>query len=107
MASRLEVLGRLSLFAELTDGERRALAAELKDEPYIKGDVISREGEVSDSLYILASGSVEIVRKGTDATGEGSTSRIRAPQIISAMGLLTGQARSAPSSPATRCCAIA
>jgi CRP-like cAMP-binding protein/small-conductance mechanosensitive channel len=95
MASRLEVLGRLNLFAELTDGERRALAAELKDEPYVQGDVISREGEVSDSLYILASGSVEIVRQGMDATGERQhLADQAAPNHFGEMGLLTGQARS-------------
>ena len=94
MASRLEVFGRLNLFAELTDGERRALAAELKDEPYLTGDVISREGDVSDSLYILASGSVEIVRKGTDAAGERQhLADQSAPNHFGEMGLLTGQAR--------------
>ena len=108
MANRLEVLGRLNLFAALTDGERRALAAELKDEPYLAGDVISREGEVSDSLFILASGSVEIVRKGTDAAARGSTSRTRAPRIISARWACSrGRHESLRSSPATRCCAIA
>ncbi len=86
-------LGRLNLFAELTDGERRALAAELKDEPYLTGDVISREGEVSDSLYILASGSVEIVRK--NAAGERQhLADQSAPNHFGEMGLLTGQARS-------------
>ena len=92
MASRLEVLSRLNLFAELTDGERRALAAELKDEPYLTGDVISREGDVSDSLYILASGSVEIVSK--NAAGERQhLADQSAPNHFGEMGLLTGQAR--------------
>jgi len=71
IASRIEVLSRLSLFAELTEGERRALAAELSDAPYVHGDVISREGEVSDSLFILAEGTVEIAREGSDASGAG------------------------------------
>jgi CRP-like cAMP-binding protein len=66
----------------------------LKDEPYLKGDVISREGEVSDSLFILASGSVEIVRKGTDANGERQhLADQSAPNHFGEMGLLTGQAR--------------
>ncbi len=93
MASRLEVLGRLSLFAELTDGERRALAAELKDEPYLTGDVISREGDVSDSLYILASGSVEIVRKERPRGERQHLADQSAPNHFGEMGLLTGQAR--------------
>ena len=96
ITSRLDVLSRLSLFAELTDGERRALAAELSDTPYVTGDVISREGDVSDSLFILAAGSVEIVREGTDASGERKhLADMAAPDHFGEMGLLAGQARSA------------
>jgi small-conductance mechanosensitive channel len=51
LTHRLDVLSRLKLFAELTEGERRALAAELRDAPYVTGDVISREGEVSDFVH--------------------------------------------------------
>ena len=94
MTSRLEVLSRLKLFDELTDGERRALAAELTDEPYVAGDVVSREGEVSDSMYILAAGSVEIVREPQDGGERQHLADQAAPNHFGEMGLLTGQARS-------------
>ncbi len=94
LAQRLDVLSRLSLFAELTDGERRALAAELSDAPYVAGDVISREGDVSDSLFILASGTVEILREGTVESVERTRlAELAAPNYFGEMGLLTGQAR--------------
>ncbi|MEO8344084.1 MAG: mechanosensitive ion channel family protein [Betaproteobacteria bacterium] len=94
LTSRLDVLSRLNLFAELTEGERRALAAELSDAPYVSGDVISREGDVSDSLFILAEGKVEILREGAD----GADVRTRlaeqaAPNHFGEMGLLMGQPR--------------
>jgi small-conductance mechanosensitive channel/CRP-like cAMP-binding protein len=96
MARRLDVLSQLNLFAELTDGERRALATELSDAPYVDGDVISREGDVSDSLFILAAGSAEVLR---DATAENEErthlADQTAPNHFGEMGLLTGQARSA------------
>ena len=96
MASRLVVLSRLSLFAELTDAERNALAAELSDAPYVSGDVISREGDVSDSLFILAAGTVEILREGAESSGERMhLAKQTAPNHFGEMGLLTGQARSA------------
>jgi len=96
LAERLDVLSRLSLFAELTDGERRALAAELSDALYVAGDVISREGDVSDSLFILASGRVDILRDGTETSGERKRlAEQTAPNHFGEMGLLTGQARSA------------
>jgi small-conductance mechanosensitive channel len=94
LTSRLDVLSRLKLFGELTDGERRALAAELTDEPYVAGDVISREGEVSDSMYILAAGSVEIVREAQDGGERQHLADQTAPNHFGEMGLLTGQARS-------------
>jgi len=94
LTSRLDVLSRLSLFAELTDAERRALASELTDEPYVAGDVISREGEVSDSMYILAAGSVEIVREPQDGGERQHLADQAAPNHFGEMGLLTGQARS-------------
>jgi len=94
LTDRLEALSRLTLFAELTDGERRALAAELTDEPYVVGDVISREGEVSDSLFILASGSVEILREGANGSSERQhLADQTAPNHFGEMGLLTGQPR--------------
>jgi CRP-like cAMP-binding protein len=93
LTSRLDVLSRLNLFAALTDGERRALAAELSDEPYVAGDVISREGEVSDSMYILAAGSVEIVREPQDGGERQHLADQAAPNHFGEMGLLTGQPR--------------
>jgi small-conductance mechanosensitive channel/CRP-like cAMP-binding protein len=96
LSDRLDVLSRLNLFAELTDGERRALAAELSDAHYVAGDVISREGDVSDSLFILALGRVDILRDGTEASGERKRlAEQTAPNHFGEMGLLTGQARSA------------
>ena len=96
LTSRLDVLSRLKLFAELTEGERRALATELSDAPYVAGDVISREGDVSDSLFILAVGNVEIVRDAANVLDERKhLADMAAPDHFGEMGLLTGQVRTA------------
>ena len=96
LAVRVDVLGRLRLFSSLTDGERRALAAELAEAPYLAGDIVSREGEVSDSMFVLAGGSVAVYRGGG---GRGDPRKLltelTAPDYFGEMGLLTGQARSA------------
>ena len=90
------MLSRLKLFAPLTEGERRALAAELSDAPYVATDVISQEGDVSDSLFILAEGNVTIHRQGPDAKpGRTKLAALVAPDHFGEMGLLTGQARGA------------
>jgi CRP-like cAMP-binding protein len=87
----------LELFRPLTDPERKALSAELKPAPFVTGDVITREGEPAESLYILARGQVGIFR---DAPQPAESPRQRlatlsAPGYFGEMGLLTGQARTA------------
>jgi len=91
------LLRSLELFAPLTDDETHALAAQLIGTPFGPGDIITRQGEPSDSLYILARGQVGIFR---DAAPGSSPARPRlatlaAPAYFGEMGLLTGQARTA------------
>jgi small-conductance mechanosensitive channel/CRP-like cAMP-binding protein len=95
--SRRALLKSLELFASLTDEETQALAALLIPTPLAVGDVATKQGEPSDSLYILARGQVGIFR---DASEAGQLARQRlatlpAPQYFGEMGLLTGQARTA------------
>jgi len=95
--ARIALLVSLELFRPLTDPERKALSAELKPAPFVTGDVITREGEPAESLYILARGQVGIFR---DAAQPAESPRQRlatlsAPGYFGEMGLLTGQARTA------------
>jgi CRP-like cAMP-binding protein len=85
------------LFAPLTEDEKHALAAQLIGTPFGPGDIVTRQGEPSDSLYILARGQVGIFR---DAAPKSTPARQRlatlaAPAYFGEMGLLTGQARTA------------
>jgi small-conductance mechanosensitive channel/CRP-like cAMP-binding protein len=97
LAARVGLLRRIELFAVLTEGEQRALAAELVDCPFVAGDVISRQGEVADSLYVLARGRVDVFRNadGAAAGGRARLATLEAPACFGEMGLLTGQARTA------------
>jgi len=95
--SRVALLRSLELFAPLTDDETHALAAQLIGTPFGPGDIATRQGEPSDSLYILARGQVGIFR---DAAPGSTPARQRlaalaAPAYFGEMGLLTGQARTA------------
>jgi len=95
--TRIALLVSLELFRPLTDPERKALSAELKPAPFVTGDIITREGEPAESLYILARGQVGIFR---DAAQPAESPRQRlatlsAPGYFGEMGLLTGQARTA------------
>jgi small-conductance mechanosensitive channel len=96
LAARVGMLAQLPLFATMTVGERRALATELTPMGYLAGDIISREGEVSDSMYILAYGVVDVIRGGTREDPKRThLADVVAPNYFGEMGLLTGQARTA------------
>jgi small-conductance mechanosensitive channel/CRP-like cAMP-binding protein len=96
-SARVVLLHSLELFASLTDDERHALAAQLTSRPFAPGDVATRQGDPSDSLYILARGEVGIFREAEPgaATGRQRLTTLSAPSYFGEMGLLTGQARTA------------
>jgi small-conductance mechanosensitive channel/CRP-like cAMP-binding protein len=93
---RSPVLARIGLFTDFTDEERDALAASLTDAHYVGGDVISRQGDPSDSLFVLAQGRVKVLRDGVDNRGERrQLGTLEAPSYFGEMGLLTGDPRTA------------
>ena len=94
LAKRLTTLSQIELFAPMTAEERRALASELADCHYVRNDVISRRGDVADSLYVLAQGQVAIYGEA-DGGPRPRLATLEAPAYFGEMGLLTGQARTA------------
>ena len=93
--SRVTLLRSLELFTPLTDDETQALAAQLRVAPLAPGDIVTRQGEPSDSLYILARGEVAILRDSEHGKGRKRLAKLGAPAFFGEMGLLTGQARTA------------
>lgn len=96
LEARVATLARVPLFAPLTDQERGTLAGELTHCPFVAHDVIMRQGEAADSLYILARGHVAIYDDSAGGTGTRDLlARLEAPEVFGEMGLLTGQPRGA------------
>ncbi|TMG87608.1 MAG: mechanosensitive ion channel [Betaproteobacteria bacterium] len=94
--SRVALLRSLELFAPLTDDETHALATQLTPTPFAPSDIATKQGEPSDSLYILARGEVAIFRDGEHPKqGRKLLAKLAAPAFFGEMGLLTGQARTA------------
>jgi len=54
-------LGRLGIFADLTDAELRDLAAELDEEAFPEGDWVLRQGEPGAGLFIVVDGEVGVI----------------------------------------------
>jgi small-conductance mechanosensitive channel/CRP-like cAMP-binding protein len=94
LAAREATLERLDLFQPLTAAERASLAADLADFPYVADDVIARQGDPADSLFILSRGRVGVYDDGTGGARR-RLATLEAPGYFGEMGLLTGQARGA------------
>jgi small-conductance mechanosensitive channel/CRP-like cAMP-binding protein len=93
---RSAVLAGIGLFAAFTEEERAELASRLTDARYVDGDVISQQGDASDSLFVLASGHVKVLRDGYERRGERRLlGELEAPSYFGEMGLLTGDPRTA------------
>ena len=74
--------------------EIETLAQHLRTDRRRKGDVVCREGEADPSLFVIAKGSVAIVKQDAGEK-ERLLARLGPGQTIGEMALLDGQARSA------------
>jgi CRP-like cAMP-binding protein len=94
-ARKRGALDYAELFASFTPKEKDALALELRTAPFVSDDIIFREGEPADSLYILAQGQVHVVRDSPDGSTRNKFATVDAPGYFGEMGLLLGSPRGA------------
>lgn len=97
-----ETLARIELFADLDKSALSRLAKATITRDFKKGDVIVRENEAGVALYIIASGSVEVV-KGLGTSGEQVVGTLDAGTFFGEMALFDNQVRSASVRAATDC----
>ncbi|MEO8535894.1 MAG: mechanosensitive ion channel family protein [Betaproteobacteria bacterium] len=90
---RIAALGSMDLFAPLTDAERASLARALTTSPYVAGEHVFEASDAADSLYLLAQGSVEIVRERDRGAKPVKLATLHAPAYFGEMGLLLGHPR--------------
>jgi small-conductance mechanosensitive channel/CRP-like cAMP-binding protein len=96
IAQRLSALdlAQVELFREMNDGERRVLAERLRFAPFMKGELMTRQGAEAHWLYILTKGSGEVF-VSTDAGIHKKVAILHAGDFFGEMSLLTGEPRSA------------
>lgn len=92
-ARKIAALAGVPLFSHLSEEERSKVARHLVHAPFLKGDVVTRQGAVAHWLYLLISGQAEIC-------DEQDGRRIRVADIgpgdiCGERGMLTGEPRSA------------
>ena len=87
LAPRIRLLEVLGIFSGASRPVLERLAANATEQQATTGDVIVKEGDVADALYVLASGEVAVSARGE----AGSSRRIRtlnAPGYFGEIGLL-------------------
>lgn len=94
LAQRLAALAGVELFASLDDDERRHIAERLVPAPFVRGDVITRQGAAAHWLYILVAGEAEVYWEPPSGERRLLT-RLAPGHLFGEMGLLTGAPRSA------------
>jgi CRP-like cAMP-binding protein len=93
ISKRVEALKRIELFHELTPEELRELAARLKVAPFVRGEVLTKQGAEAHWLYIIIKGTAEV-----HITLNGHTEKISSlgeGEFFGEAGMMTGAPRSA------------
>jgi CRP-like cAMP-binding protein len=90
---RSRALSRTDLFSGLDRPELEQLASDTRTARYSTGEIIIRQGEAGESLYLVQRGEV-LVRLSVDGV-ERDVATIRAGQFFGEMSLMTGEPRRA------------
>ena len=89
-----ELLGRVVLFAELTETELAAIADAAEQREVHRGDVIFAEGDEPTELFVVTSGRIAIANKSIDGR-ESVVALMERGDVFGEMGLFEGLGRSA------------
>jgi len=91
---KLAVLSTSPLFDMLSNQELEYVAELSRPRRYSAGQVVFEEGELGDSLYVIATGEVEVLRR--DASGEQKVIAVLGPpEFFGEMSLIDKEYRSA------------
>lgn len=91
---RLLSLRQVSLFSHMSLERLHAVERILRDAEYVQGEVILREHEPGDDLYLLVEGHVDVLR-GAGTPGEMVLNRLGSGAYFGEMAVLDGTPRSA------------
>ncbi|MBU0593222.1 MAG: mechanosensitive ion channel family protein [Gammaproteobacteria bacterium] len=91
-AHRMKTLRKVDLFRSFSDEELNTVASRLKYAPFVRGDIMTKQGAVAHWLYILTEGEAEVVLESS--SGNTTLSTIHAGSFFGEMGMMTGAPRS-------------
>ena len=87
-------LGKVGLFAGLSENEKAEVAERLQYAPFARGDVITKQGNTAHWLYIMAFGDAEVLYEPPSGPPQ-VLALLRPGQFFGEMALMTGDARTA------------
>ncbi|MES2149080.1 MAG: mechanosensitive ion channel family protein [Pseudomonadota bacterium] len=91
---RVRLLADVPLFASLHPDELALVASRLRVAPFMKNDVMTRQGAVAHWLYVLTSGEADVWYEDPDGDRR-YVGVIQPGEVFGEMGMMTGAARSA------------
>jgi small-conductance mechanosensitive channel/CRP-like cAMP-binding protein len=94
MQRRVEALGKVELFRNLSQEELALLAPYMVHAPFARGDTVTRQGAIAHWLYILVTGEAEVWLEGAGDDRRLLTT-LTAGSVFGEMGLMTGAPRTA------------
>jgi CRP-like cAMP-binding protein len=92
--SLIETLKSIPIFASLSNFELKFVAAILHHRNYVANELIFREGEAGNGMYIIQSGQVRIVGQNQNSE-EVLFARLQSEQFFGELSLVDGNPRSA------------
>jgi CRP/FNR family cyclic AMP-dependent transcriptional regulator len=91
-AAILEGLVKSKLAAEMSDDQRAALAAVMTMRDLAQGEILVREGDIDDHLYVVASGVLGIV-KAAGTPNEVILNAVSPGDVVGELSFLDGATR--------------
>jgi HEAT repeat protein len=93
LMERILFFRRVPLFANLSPGDLKQIAAVAQEESFSDGTVIIREGEIGDVMFIIVSGEVRVI--SVKDNRELELARRKAGDIVGEMAIISREPRSA------------
>ena len=81
------LLGQVPLFIDLSGRELQRLGAACRQQDFAPGDVVLRQGEPGDTLYVIVSGRAQVTRHGDNVTSYGLAT-VGPGEVVGDMALL-------------------
>jgi CRP/FNR family transcriptional regulator, cyclic AMP receptor protein len=90
----VRLLGRVALFAGLSERDLQELAQVAVPRSWLPGEAVFREGDAGDTCYVIRSGSVRVTRRHSDGR-QITLAELRQAEVFGELAMFGGETRSA------------